>query len=87
MENEIQDNVVEMVRAIRNQHYEETKHMTRDEKREHDRKRYEKAKAYMDTIKPDPSQFPFLAGKWEKQSRNRKIAISNKRARNVAKYL
>jgi hypothetical protein len=63
MENELEDNVVEMVRAIRNQHYEETKHMTREEKREHDRKRYEKAKAYMATVKPDPSQFPFLSGK------------------------
>ena len=54
---------VERVREIRRRHHEETKHMTREEFREHNRKRYEKAKTYMATIKPDPSQFPFLAGK------------------------
>ena len=63
MENEIQDNVVEMVRTIRNQHYEETKHMTREEKLEHDRKRYEKAKEWLASGKPNPDRFPFLAGK------------------------
>ena len=42
MEHETQDNVVEMVRAIRNRHFEDTKHMTREEKREHDLQRYEK---------------------------------------------
>ena len=73
MDNELRDNVVEMVRAIRNQNYEETKHMTREEKREHDRKRYTEAKAWMASIKPDPSRFPFLAAKWN-QSRNQKVA-------------
>jgi hypothetical protein len=63
MENDLEDNVVEMVRAIRNQHYEETKHMTREEKRIHDCKRYEEAENWFATIKPDPARFPFLAGK------------------------
>ena len=63
MENELRDNVVEMVREIRNRHYEETKHMTREELREHNRKRYEKAEKWLASVEPDPSQFPFLAGK------------------------
>ena len=63
METEIQDNVVEMVREIRNQHYEETKHMTREEKREHDQKKYEKAKEWLATGKPDYERFPFIAKK------------------------
>jgi hypothetical protein len=63
MENELQDNVVEMVREIRNRHYEETKHMTREEKREHDRQRYEKALTWLASGKPNPERFPFLAKK------------------------
>jgi len=63
MEHETQDNVVEMVRAIRNQHYEDTKHMTREEKREHDQHRYEKAKEWLASGKPNPERFPFLAKK------------------------
>jgi len=54
---------VERVREIRRRHYEATKHMTPEEKRDHDRKRYEEAKAYMATVKPDRSRFPFLAKK------------------------
>ena len=64
MENELEnDNVVEMVRAIRNQNYEETKHMTREEIREHNRKRYSEAKAWMATINPDHERFSFLVKK------------------------
>lgn len=56
---------VERVHEIRRRHYEATKHMTPEEKREYDHQRYEKAKAYMATIKPDPSRFPFLPQKTE----------------------
>ena len=63
MDNELPDDAVEMVRAIRDRHYEETKHMTREEKREHDRKRYEKAKEWLASGKPNPDRFPFLVGK------------------------
>ena len=45
MENETEDNVVEMLRAIRDQKYEETKHMTREEKRAHDSARMAKSVA------------------------------------------
>ncbi|MCL2745340.1 MAG: hypothetical protein FWE67_15970 [Planctomycetaceae bacterium] len=54
---------VERVREIRRRHHEETKHMTREEFREHNRKRYEEAKEWMATIEPDPSRFPFLPQK------------------------
>jgi hypothetical protein len=57
------DNVVEMVREMRNQHYEETKHMTREELREHNRQRYAEAKAWLATVKPNPDRFPFLPNK------------------------
>jgi hypothetical protein len=57
MENDLQeDNVVEIVREIRNRNYEATKHMTCEERRKHNRKRYEKAKANFEkrtaTLKP-----------------------------------
>ena len=51
---------VERVREIRNRHYEETKHMTREELREHNRKRYAEAKERMQSIAPAPDRFPFL---------------------------
>ena len=63
MEDDLPHDAVERVRAIRNWHYEETKHMTREEKRVHDQKRYEEAKEWMASIKPDPSRFPFLPQK------------------------
>ncbi len=67
MDNDLPTDAVEMVRAIRNRHYEETKHMTREEKREHDRARRDKSvaefKALAANVKPDPSRFPFLAKK------------------------
>jgi hypothetical protein len=63
MENELPDDAVERVREIRRRNYEATKHMTREEIREHNRKRYAEAKEWMATIKPDPERFPFLPQK------------------------
>ena len=67
METETRDNVVEMVRKIRNRHYEETKHMTYEEKRAHDSARMAKAvasfEARLANAKPDYERFPFLAKK------------------------
>ena len=48
---------VERVRAIRNRIYEETKHMTREEKRAYDHKRYEEAKKRMANV--DHSKYDF----------------------------
>ena len=63
MENDLPTDAVELVRAIRNRHYEETKHMTREEKRAYDEKRYEESEKWFESIKPNPSRFPFLSGK------------------------
>jgi len=63
MDNDLPDDAVEMVREIRRRHHEETKHMTREEFREHNRKKYEEAKEWMAMIKPDRSRFPFLTQK------------------------
>jgi hypothetical protein len=63
MENDLPHDAVERVREIRNRHYEETKHMTREEKRAHDRQRYAEAKEWMASVKPDLSRFPFLPQK------------------------
>ena len=67
MDNYLQDNVVDMVRAIRNRRYEETKHMTQEEKMAHDRQRMEKSVAAFKertaNLKPDYDRFPFLAKK------------------------
>ena len=55
---------VERVRAIRDRRYEETKHMTREEKQAHDwqriNKSYAEFKELMANANPDPSRFPFL---------------------------
>ena len=63
MTNDLPHDAVERVRAIRDRYYEETKLMSEEERWDYDKKRYEEARAWMDTIKPDPSRFPFLAGK------------------------
>jgi len=67
MENSLPHDAVERVRAIRDRHYEETKHMTREEKRAHDSARMTKAvaefKALMADSKPNYERFPFLAPK------------------------
>jgi len=67
MENDLPTDAVEMVRAIRDRHYEETKHMTRDEKREHDQKRYEAAKKSMASIDPSKYDFSWLPKHKSKQ--------------------
>ena len=58
---------VERVRAIRDRHYEETKHMTREEREAHDWQRINKSVAAFEEriakANPDPSRFPFLAKK------------------------
>lgn len=67
MENNLPIDAVERVRAIRNRHYEETKHMTRDEMREYDKQRIAKSVAEFNVLranaKPDYNRFPFLAKK------------------------
>jgi len=60
MDNDLPHDAVERIREIRNRKYEATKHMTREELREYNRKRYEKAKAWLDSVKPDPESFPWL---------------------------
>ncbi len=54
---------VKMVRAIREKHYQETKDMTPEERREYRRKKAESFDRLMANVKPDPSRFPFLAKK------------------------
>jgi predicted unusual protein kinase regulating ubiquinone biosynthesis (AarF/ABC1/UbiB family) len=61
MDNDLPDDAVEMVRAIRNRHYEDTKHMTIEEKWAHDQKDYDEFKALMEKSQPDYDRFPFLA--------------------------
>jgi hypothetical protein len=67
MNNDLPDDAVEMVRAIRDRHYEEIKHMTREEQRAYIKARTAKGvaefKALMATAKPDYERFPFLAKK------------------------
>lgn len=63
MKDDLPHDAVERVRAIRDRLYEETKHMTYEEKRAYDKKKYEENKAWMASIKPDPSRFPFLPQK------------------------
>ena len=54
MENDLPTDAVEMVREIRNRHYEATKNMTREEKWAYDQKEYEEAKKAMASV--DTSQ-------------------------------
>ena len=57
------DDSVAMVRAIRDLHYEETKNMTPDEKREYDRKQVEKARQTMREVNPADYDFSWLRAK------------------------
>ena len=61
---------VERIRAIRDRHYEETKHMTREEREAHDWQRRDKSyaefKERTKNAKPNYERFPFLAKKSEK---------------------
>ena len=67
MDNDLPEDAVEMVRAIRDRRYEEMKHMTREEKRAHIASRTAEGaaefKALMANAKPDYDRFPFLAKK------------------------
>ena len=63
MDNDLPDDAVEMIRAIRTRHYEETKHMTIEERWAHDQKDYDAFKALLANAKPDYERFPFLAPK------------------------
>ena len=67
MNNELPHDAVERVRAIRNRHYEETKHLPREEKQASARKRIDQSVAEfekrMANTKPDYDRFPFLRAK------------------------
>jgi hypothetical protein len=54
---------VEMVRAIRQRHYEETKGMTLQERFEHQCKKVAEYELYRKTINPANYDFPFLKRK------------------------
>ena len=62
------DDTVEMVRAIRNRHYEETKHMTCDEKRAYEQKKVDNFKKLMKGVNPADYDFSWLHKKSESQS-------------------
>ena len=66
-DNELPDDAVEMLRAIRDRNYEEIKHMTREEQRAHIHARMTKNvaafKARLANAKPDYERWPFLAPK------------------------
>ena len=63
MQNELPDDAVEMVRAIRNRHYEETKHMTREEKRAYEQKKVDNFKKLMKEVNPADYDFSWLSRK------------------------
>ena len=63
MDNDLPDDAVEMVRAIRIRHYEETKHMTREERRAHDQKNIDAFKKLMKEVNPDDYDFSWLRTK------------------------
>jgi hypothetical protein len=63
MENDLPNDAVEMVRAIRTRHYEETKHMTREERRVHDKKGYDDFKKLMKEVNPGDYDFSWLRKK------------------------
>jgi len=64
---DLPDDAVEMVQAIRDRHYEEIKHLTREEQRAHIEARTAKGAAAFEArlanAKPDYERFPFLAKK------------------------
>jgi len=63
MENDLPDDAVEMVRAIRTRHYEETKHMTIEEKWAHDQKDIDAFKKLMKEVNPSDYDFSWLSQK------------------------
>ena len=54
---------VEMVREIRNRKYEETKHMTREEKWAYEQKGVDNMKKLMKEVNPDEFDFSWLRRK------------------------
>ena len=67
MENDLPTDPVEMLRMIRDRHYEDTKHMTQDEKRVYDKKRIDTSNNEFEqriaSLQPDFDRFPFLSKK------------------------
>lgn len=63
MDNELPDDAVEMVREIRNRHYEETKHMTVEERRAYDQKGIDDFKKLMKEVNPSDYDFSWLRRK------------------------
>jgi hypothetical protein len=63
MKNDLPDDAVEMVCAIRTRHYEETKHMTREERRVHDQKGYDDFKKLMKEVNLGDYDFSWLRKK------------------------
>lgn len=63
MEDDLPVDAVEMLRVIRTRHYEETKHMTREEKRLHDHKQYEAAKKWLTEVDTSGCDMSWLTGK------------------------
>lgn len=62
------DEPMEMIRAIREKRYEETKHMTRKERSAYSQKKLDEAEEIRKKINPDDYDFPFLHKK-QKESR------------------
>ena len=67
LHDELPHDAVERVRAIRDRHYEEMKHMTREKQRAHISARIAKGvaefKELLANAKPDYERFPFIAKK------------------------
>jgi len=63
MDNDLPDDAVDMVRAIRNRHYEETKHMTIEEMWAYDQKGIDDFKKLMKEVNPADYDFSWLRRK------------------------
>ena len=63
MESDLPNDAVEMVRAIRTRHYEETKHMTIEEKWAYDQQGIDAFKQLMKEVNPNDYDFSWLRTK------------------------
>ena len=63
MNNDLPIDAVERVRAIRNRHHEETKHMTIEEMWDYDQKRIDKFETLMKEVNPSDYDFSWLRRK------------------------
>ena len=63
MNNDLPNDAVEMVREIRNRHYQATKHMTREEKRAYDQKRVDNFDKLRKEVNIDDYDFSWLRKK------------------------